>query len=294
MTRRRWQQTRLSHFSPPPQHHKTNIPPSGNPLQEQQDNDGYMRYGFQNICGSSIDSGLEIATEIDTRFNSGTGIQGLSETNRPWTHTNKWRYDFMMEAVFQQARTGYTSSPTDRTNTYQPGGNLLSITRDNMGQINSTGKDLMGRFAWTTIRGKQDKGILIIVAYRVCQDHNTRIGAFTAYQQQYMALRAQGHKQPNPRQQILIDQAELMTTKQQEGYRPIIMMDANGDTHHPTTPDIELHKLIESTNLADIFYDKFKESPRTFMWGTKRLDYILIDPSLIPAAESIGYLGTDK
>jgi hypothetical protein len=30
------------------------------------------------------------------------------------------------------------------------------------------------------------------------------------------------------------------------------------------------------------------------MWGTKRLDYILIDPSIIPAVESIGYLGTHK
>ncbi len=72
------------------------------------------------------------------------------------------------------------------------------------------------------------------------------------------------------------------------------MMDANRDTHHPTTLDIELHEFIESTNLADIFHDKFKESPRTFMWGTKTLDYILIDPSLIAAVESIGYLGTHE
>ena len=30
------------------------------------------------------------------------------------------------------------------------------------------------------------------------------------------------------------------------------------------------------------------------MWGVKQLDYILIDPGLIPAVESIGYLGTHK
>jgi hypothetical protein len=131
---------------------------------------------------------LEIATEIDNMINIGTDIQGLSETNRPWTHTNKWKYNFMMEAVFQQSPTVYALSPTDRTNTYQPGGNLLSITRDNVGQINNTGKDIMGQFAWATMRGKRDKGILIIVAYRVCQDHNSRAGAFTAYQQQYTAL----------------------------------------------------------------------------------------------------------
>jgi hypothetical protein len=58
--------------------------------------------------------------------------------------------------------------------------------------------------------------------------------------------------------------------------------------------DMELHEFIKSRNVAYIYYNMFKESPRTFMWGTKRLDYILIDPSLIPAVESIGYLGTHE
>ena len=154
MTQRKWQQTKLNQYDPPPQNHKTNISPAGDPLQEQQDNNGYTRFGFQNIKGSSINSGLEISTDIDYMINIGTDIQGLSETNRPWTHTNKWKYNFMMEAVFQQSRTVYALSPTDRTNTYQPGGNLLSITRDNAGQINNTGKDIMGQIIWATMRGK--------------------------------------------------------------------------------------------------------------------------------------------
>ncbi len=111
------------------------------------------------------------------------------------------------------------------------------------------------------MKGKQDKGILIIVAYRVCQDHNSRAGAFTAYQQQYTVLQSQGQQRPNPRQQILTDLEKLILTKLQEGYSPILMMDAKGDTQHPTAPDIELRKFIETTNLADMFYIKFKESP---------------------------------
>jgi hypothetical protein len=65
------------------------------------------------------------------------------------------------------------------------------------------------------------------------------------------------------------------------------MMDANGDMHHPPTPDTELSEFTEMTHLVDIFYQKFKHSPRTFMWGSKRLDDILVDPSLIPAIEVI-------
>ncbi len=178
--------------------HKSNIPPAGDTLIDRHDNDGYTRFGFQNIRGSNIDSGLEIATEIDNMINLGVDIQGLAETNRPWNHANKWKYNFMMKQVFQQARKVYASSPTDRTTNYQPGGNLLSITCDNVGRIQHTGHDPMGHFAWTTLRGKRDEGLLVIVAYRVCQDHTSKAGAFTAYQQQFTELCKQGQPRPNP------------------------------------------------------------------------------------------------
>ncbi len=71
-------------------------------------------------------------------------------------------------------------------------------------------------------------------------------------------------------------------------------MDANRDTQQPTAPDIELREFIKTKKIADMIYIKFKDSPRTYMWGTKCLDYILIDPGLIPAVESIAYLGTHK
>ena len=103
----------------------------------------------------------------------------------------------------------------------------------------------------------------------MCQGHNSRAGAFTAYQQLYTALQAQGQQRPNPRQQILTDLEKLILIKQQEGYCPILMMDAKGDTQHPTAPDIELLKFNETTNLADTFYIKLKESPRTYMWGMR-------------------------
>ena len=83
------------------------------PLIERQHGDGFTRFGFQNIRGASINNGLEIATEIDTMFMLGTDIQGLSETNKPWTPTNRWKYDFMMDAVFNQAKTIYSSTSSD-------------------------------------------------------------------------------------------------------------------------------------------------------------------------------------
>ena len=194
-------------------------------------------------------------------INIGTDIQGLSEMNRPWTHTNKWKYDFMMELIFQQARTIYVSSPKDQLTKYQPGGSLLSITGYNVGRINKTGQDPMGQFAWSMMRGKHDEGILIIVAYRVCQDQNSKAGAFTAYQQQCTALHAQGLKKPNPRQQVLTNLAHLITTKHNEGFHPMLMMDANRDTHHPNTPDLGLREFIDTTNLVNMYYKNSRSQP---------------------------------
>jgi hypothetical protein len=105
MPRRRWHQTRLTTYSQEDHPGRTNIPATGDPLTERQHGDGFTRFGFQNIRGTSIDSGFEIATEIDTMLTLGTDIQGLSETNKPWTPTNRWKYDLMMDAVFNQAKT---------------------------------------------------------------------------------------------------------------------------------------------------------------------------------------------
>jgi hypothetical protein len=55
-----------------------------------------------------------------------------------------------------------------------------------------------------------------------------------------------------------------------------------------------MKEFIDKANLDNAYYNKFNDSQRTYMWGTKRLDYILIDPSLTQAVECIGYLGTHE
>ena len=106
-------------------------------------------------------------------------------------------------------------------------------------------------------------------------------------------LREAEHARPNPRQQILID-IQALDSKRREGYHPILMFVANGDIHHPQTPDVEMQKFTQRTNLIDAYHQKFHNSPHTHMWGTKRLDYILVDPGLTQAIEHIGYLGTHE
>jgi len=105
-------------------------------------------------------------------------------------------------------------------------------------------------------------------------------------------MREAGIEKPNPRKQILNDMAELIRTKRLEGYRPIVMMDANGDYNRKTKRDEGLGEFMNESGLADQYYDRFPDSIRTYMYGNSRLDYILMDPLLVPAVVSIGYLGS--
>ena len=87
----------------------------------------------------------------------------------------------------------------------------------------------MGRFCWQSLRGRRDKSILVVTGYCVCQEAWDHLRPFTAYTQQHTALPEEGVLNPNPRRQFLQDLEELIEEKRKEGYRPLVMMDANGD-----------------------------------------------------------------
>ena len=93
----------------------------------------------------------------------------------------------------------------------------------NKGQ-DSTG---MGRWAWQRMRGKGDKVIMTITAYRVCQ--TSLAGPNTAHSQQWQMLTKQGKTEPNPRQQFLTDLECFINTRRGPPHHEQIMLslDAN-------------------------------------------------------------------
>lgn len=269
-----------------------NLPPTGDEIPEEID-DSTIRFAFQNAHGVSTNHGLSVSAEIEAMGQWNISVLGLAETNRPWTAKQRHEYDFMMSSHFHSSRTLYTAAPAQsHDTTYQPGGNLMAINGRTTGRIYDYGADSMGRFCWYALRGKRDEGVLVIVAYRVCHKASDNPGPFTAFQQQYASLQKAGIAHPNPRKQILDDMTSLITQKRAEGLRPILMMDANGD--YRNGKDTELRDFINLNNLCDPFYDKFEISPATFIYGTKRIDYILTDPALAGAITRIGYLGTHE
>ena len=238
--------------------------------------------------------GFDLPVEIESMSDLDIDVMGMSETNKPWTSENKHEYDMLMRSRFRQSRTIYSSAAAPRNTRYQPGGNLLTINGHTTGRISARGSDDLGRFCWFALRGRRDEGVLVISAYRVCHEAHDAPGPFTAYQQQYTALRARGVAAPNPRRQLLADILTLIRTYRATGFRPILMMDANGDYRSLKDPDKDLAQFLHDASLSDPFYSKFHSSPKTTAYGTKRIDYIFIDPALNPALTRIGYLGSHE
>ena len=277
------------HFYPSCSHN--NIEPSGDKLLPRKTSDGLLRIAYQNIHGRGV-MGIQIPTEIEAMESLGIDIMGMSETNCPWTPQAKAEFDFMMNQRFQTSRTIYSSAPPLTPSKYQPGGTLLTITGHTTGRIMDHGSDPWGRFCWHRLRGRREEGIHIISAYWVCQQKTHNPGPFTAFQQQYTLMRQAGIPDPNPRQRLLDDLSTLIQTHRAAGYCPILMLDANGDYEHNTSPDKALAGFLIDSHLVDPFYDKFNSSPRTYLHGTKRIDYIFTDPAISHSLQRIGYLGT--
>jgi hypothetical protein len=144
---------------------------------------------------------------------------GMAETNCPWTPSQKSIYDSYMQMRFKSCRTVYSAAPQiSHKYKYQPGGILLSVNGHNKGRITVSGSDSIGHFAWQKLRGRRDEGVLVIMAYRVCQEPSHTPGPLTAFQQQYSALLQRGLVNPNPRQQTLTDLLPVIASARDEGY----------------------------------------------------------------------------
>jgi len=271
-----------------------NIEPAGDRLVRRREDDGILRVGYNNMGGISLGKGFQVIEEIESIAECGMDIQGYSEVNKPWTPGNKWVFDMMMSKVFDQHKTAYASSKADHDVRYLPGGNLLTVTGTVVGRYKSQGSDPWGRFSWVTLRGGRDEGVVVITAYRVCHEASDQPGPFTAYSQQYTAMREAGITNPNPRKQILKDLHALIEEKRREGFRPILMMDANGDCNYEKDKDKDLLEFFQEANLVDVYHKRFPEQINTYMYGKKRLDYIVMDPVFEEAVVRIGYLGTHE
>ena len=155
-------------------------------------------------------------------------------------------------------------------------------------RVRGGGSDDMGRWSWVDLKGKGNKMIRVVSAYRVSQVQAETAGPHTACQQQYKALVRKKNKIVSPRQAFMADfEHSLRLWSQVEGHELIIMMDANEDLREKK----DLRTFCEALNLVDAVEMLSPDlvGDQTYLWGRKRLDYIFLSHGVAGAAVKAGH-----
>ena len=157
----------------------------------------------------------------------------MSELGLCWPLVNpKDRWYERIRKHFQSHRSCISNNCTkiSMTQPRQYGGSGLFVTDDLAHKIQSTGRDPtgLGRWSWITIKGHQCN-IQIISAYRPCYSQ----GPETVYAQHTRYFH-RTQINPDPRQQILTDLTDALSTWTQQGDLIILCIDANDDTRNAT------------------------------------------------------------
>ena len=199
------------------------------------------------------------------------------------------KYAYMKK--YKNSRTTTTCSRVPAAKgTYLPGGALLTTFGQVGGRVIESGSDPLGRWAWQKVIGKDGKIIQIISAYRVSQ--TSMPGPTTAYTQQYKMLQDMDHSDPHPKNQFIIDLTHHLGKAKTNKEEIILALDANeeilqdgvpGPTHSITT-------LKDSANLTDVFSFQHDNVGDTSRRSTKKIDHVLISPSLLKAVKHSGFL----
>ena len=190
--------------------------------------------------------------------------------------------------VWRKNKLVTSNSPERTTTAYQPGGTTTLVVNKWVSHICGSGQDALGRWSYITLKGKQERKVTIISAYRVCENSLDQAGPTTCWKQQWRQLRKKGYSCPDPRKRFLSDFKTFLETRMANDEELIIGIDAN-DTDHTTT---DFGRFCKQCDLVDVFTHLHPENtpPHTYQRGNNRIDYILITPALTPALKSTGFL----
>jgi len=245
------------------------------------------RIWYQNVNGISAKDDMSDASWI-AQFaeDHDIDIMALSETNISWNNPNVKRH-FMsrIKQVWPIVNILTAASTELRDTTYQPGGVSLILQGGWSGHTTNNHSDPLGRWATTTLQGRDGRTVALITAYRVCQQTVSPERDQTAFMQQWRALRSQGHDDPKPRQQCLQDLKAFIQGFRDQHTPVILMWDAN----EPTTTT-NMQQFLVDTALVDIFEAAYgsEELPATCRRGTQKIDHFMVSPELLPYIQRHG------
>ena len=218
-------------------------------------------------------------------------IACFSELNVDTTNYNvRRKMENICQKQFMQNSLILAASKYKTSTLYKPGGTAILARNNITSRIGAHTRDRMGR--WTSIRlttGTSRK-IRIISAYQVC--NTTRPGTNTAASHQIAQLIEDAAlddslQRSTPRHAFIRDLQSFILHLQPEE-EIILAGDFNEDI---STPSSGMDQLATTCGLVDLFSVRTGSSslPATYQRGSKRIDYVLMSPSLMIHVRAAGY-----
>ena len=246
---------------------------------------------IQNPNGFSVGPGGTLPTLLESTNNAEADIALFPEINidttQQWVTANIHN---TCKRVFQPGRfrTVLATSSIEFQSQYKPGGVMSLTVGDTIGRILSTGSDPLGRWAYTRLNGAAGRTITIIVTYQVCQSNVRTAGPTTAVSQQYSMLeQAKRHQPYRVRNHHTKDLCKFVNECKQQGDLVCVGGDFNetiGDNGGGLT------RLCSDYGLLDpVFEIHGCTNFSTYYRGTNCIDYMLVDPELMPSIVACGY-----
>jgi len=266
----------------------------GNILEETPNQDTTRIY-FQNLNGLSwTQDGGRWPYICDAMDCIQADIACFCETN---TDTNQYKIRTAMEAIcqktFSQSRLIMSASKYKTTTAYKPGGTALLACNSITATIKSHSRDRMGRWTSITLQTKSDSNIRIIVAYQVCENANPGSGTASA-QQRAQIIEESGQndegssRRHTPRQAFITELQSFIQQSQSLNEQIIVIGDFNEEIDSQNSG---IGQLAQNCELADLMSIRLgsPKVPATYQRGPRRLDYVLVTPTLVPHVQAAGY-----
>ena len=211
------------------------------------------------------------------------------------TDTNRYSIRRKLETITQQYfahnHLVMAASKFETATHYKPGGTGILACESITANIKSHTRDRMGRWTSICFTSAANRKIRIISAYQVC--HNRRPGSNTAASHQTAQIIqestiANNTTRPTPRQAFATDLQGFIQHCQSEQEDIILAGDFNEELNEPTSG---IGAVAIRCGLVDLFSTRIGSSkiPATYQRGTKRIDYILMSPSLLDKVIAAGY-----
>jgi len=209
-------------------------------------------------------------------------IACIQEPNVNWNPMLTTKIQHIFQQKFGKAKIATSSSLQTTLLDYQPGGTTTISLGPSTSRLLTTYDNPQGLGRWSAIalRGKLNKTLIFLSAYRVCNQAVT-IGSQTAYTQQHTQLIQHGYNNPDPREIFVDDIIKQIHQWQEQHYEILLCMDANKNTTR-LSPTQGIGWILHETGLIDLHKSQQPRhpTPPTYNHSTTTIDICLGSPCL--------------